>query len=310
MKYRKKPVVIEAIQWNGQNHREMFDFLTNYEKTNEYMSASGENFYIDHEKVSGGLIIKTLEGEHIAAIGDYIIKGVKGEFYPCKPDIFEQTYEKVGKRVTPKHIIKALQCCYLDEECNLCPNDRRNRNDCCDATRKGYIQCAIYLIKHQQKEIQTQKERLHNRKAEVDRLNSKIRSLKQQIELNRSRIFYDEERIKDLEDGNKIEVAMLKQNLEEAHIDIREKQQEIDRLTAIRNGDFCLKTDELLKKAKEKGFLDGIDFSLLMQDMLISEDGYVIDTGNYECVNAEVALRLAEKIKKHPVLWKLFFMVA
>lgn len=95
MKYRKKPVVIEAIQWNGENHREMFDFLTNYEKTNEYMSTSGETFYIDHDKIRGGLIIKTLEGEHIATIGDYIIKGVNGEFYPCKPDIFEQTYEAV-----------------------------------------------------------------------------------------------------------------------------------------------------------------------------------------------------------------------
>ena len=90
MKYRKKPVVIDAIQWNGKNHREMFDFLTNYD-----MSTLGENFYIDHDKIEGGLIIKTLEGEHLASIGDYIIKGVKGEFYPCKPDIFEQTYEEL-----------------------------------------------------------------------------------------------------------------------------------------------------------------------------------------------------------------------
>ena len=90
MKYRKKPVVIDAIQWNGKNHQEMFDFLTNYD-----MSTLGENFYIDHDKIEGGLIIKTLEGEHLASIGDYIIKGVKGEFYPCKPDIFEQTYEEL-----------------------------------------------------------------------------------------------------------------------------------------------------------------------------------------------------------------------
>ena len=95
MKYRKKAVVIDAIQWNGKNHREMFDFLTNYELTNEFMSTSGENFYIDHDKIKGGLIIKALEGEHLASIGDYIIKGVKGEFYPCKPDIFEQTYEEL-----------------------------------------------------------------------------------------------------------------------------------------------------------------------------------------------------------------------
>lgn len=73
----------------------MFDFLKNGEKTNEYMTASGENFYIDHNKVKGGLIIRTMEGEHIASVGDYIIKGVAGEFYPCKPDIFEKTYEEV-----------------------------------------------------------------------------------------------------------------------------------------------------------------------------------------------------------------------
>lgn len=93
--YQKKPVVIEAIQWTGKNHREMFDFLTNYEFINEFISNNGDNFYIDHSKVKGGLVIKTLEGEHIASIGDYIIKGVKGEFYPCKPDIFADTYEPV-----------------------------------------------------------------------------------------------------------------------------------------------------------------------------------------------------------------------
>lgn len=93
MRYRKKPVVIEAIQWTGENQREMFDFLTNGEKKDEYMEAFGEHFHIDHAAVKGGLVIKTLEGNHLANIGDYIIKGVAGEFYPCKPDIFEKTYE-------------------------------------------------------------------------------------------------------------------------------------------------------------------------------------------------------------------------
>lgn len=95
MKVRKKPVVVEAIQWTGKNHIEMFDFLTNYEKPKGYMSSCEDTFYIDHEKVKGGLVIRTLEGEHIATIGDYIIKGVQGEFYPCKPDIFEKTYEVI-----------------------------------------------------------------------------------------------------------------------------------------------------------------------------------------------------------------------
>ena len=94
MKYRKKPVVIDAVEWTGKNHREMFDFLTG---THDMpMTAGGQDFtfYIDHSKISGGLIINTLEGEHIASIGDYIIKGVNGEFYPCKPDIFNKTYDE------------------------------------------------------------------------------------------------------------------------------------------------------------------------------------------------------------------------
>lgn len=67
---------------------------------------------------------------------------------------------------------------------------------------------------------------------------------------------------------------------------------------------------EILDKAYEQGWMSGFDFSVLMHILLVSENGYVIDTGNYENVNAEVALRLAEKIKRHPKLWKLFFMVA
>ena len=93
MKYIKKPIEIEALQWTGENHRQMFNFLGGEDE--EYITASGINFYIDFTKVDGGLIIKTLEGEHIATIGDYIIKGVKEEYYPCKPDIFEMTYELI-----------------------------------------------------------------------------------------------------------------------------------------------------------------------------------------------------------------------
>lgn len=77
--YRKKPVVIEAIQWTGNNLNEIVMF------TEKHNLQCGEN----------ELKIKTLEGNMIASLGDYIIKGVKGEFYPCKPDIFEQTYEEV-----------------------------------------------------------------------------------------------------------------------------------------------------------------------------------------------------------------------
>jgi hypothetical protein len=67
---------------------------------------------------------------------------------------------------------------------------------------------------------------------------------------------------------------------------------------------------EILDKAYEQGWLSGFDFSVLMHRLLVSENGYVIDTGNYENVNAEVALRLVEKIKSHPKLWEWLFMVA
>lgn len=112
MKYRKRPIEIEALQWTGENQREMFDFLTNYEKVNEYMDSVGENFYIDHNRVQGGLVIKTLEGEHIASIGDVVIKEINGVFYPCKPDIFEKSYEKIAdvdsKEVTQDTISQCI----------------------------------------------------------------------------------------------------------------------------------------------------------------------------------------------------------
>ena len=67
---------------------------------------------------------------------------------------------------------------------------------------------------------------------------------------------------------------------------------------------------EILNKAYKQGWLRGFDFYLLIKDMTISENLYVIGTGNWENVNAEIALRLAEQIKKHSIIWKLFFMVA
>jgi hypothetical protein len=94
-KATKKPIKIDSHFWDDKNHRAMFEFLGG--KADEYISLFGNHFYIDHDKVKGGLIIKTLEGEMIANIGDYIIKGVKGEFYPCKPDIFKLTYDEAGE---------------------------------------------------------------------------------------------------------------------------------------------------------------------------------------------------------------------
>jgi hypothetical protein len=82
MKFRKKPVVIEAVQYRGRKYRdEIIAFGADCLPEN-WMDRTDET-----------LFVKTLEGGHIANPGDWIIKGVKGEFYPCKPDIFAATYE-------------------------------------------------------------------------------------------------------------------------------------------------------------------------------------------------------------------------
>lgn len=65
---------------------------------------------------------------------------------------------------------------------------------------------------------------------------------------------------------------------------------------------------EILNKAKVQGWLSGYDFSMLIQDLVVSPDAYVIDTGNWENVNAAVAQILVRRIQRHPLLWKWFFM--
>lgn len=94
MKYRKKPVVIEAIRLTTDNFDVVCDFMggTPVPKHNP-------DFGIDENGNTNepylGVYIETLEGKMLANNGDYIIKGVNGEFYPCKSDIFEKTYDKV-----------------------------------------------------------------------------------------------------------------------------------------------------------------------------------------------------------------------
>ena len=78
MKFRKKPVVIEAVQWFAHGDHPK---VVPLHPANPGFEAYGR--------------IETLEGEHVVTPGDWIIQGVKGEFYPCKPDIFEMTYEAV-----------------------------------------------------------------------------------------------------------------------------------------------------------------------------------------------------------------------
>lgn len=93
MQYRKKPVIVEAFQLNerGLVGEDWFwDAVTRNDIITHYFGK----FY--HEPA--WCEIKTLEGTMIAKTGDYIIKGVNGEIYPCKPEIFEKTYEIVGER--------------------------------------------------------------------------------------------------------------------------------------------------------------------------------------------------------------------
>lgn len=79
-KYKKKPVIVEAIKTElGMNTKKIEEFVSK-----QYLQI-----------VNGNVFIKTLEGTMEVTPGDYIIKGVNGEFYPCKPDIFKKTYEKV-----------------------------------------------------------------------------------------------------------------------------------------------------------------------------------------------------------------------
>jgi hypothetical protein len=78
IKYRKKPVIVKCVQFTGDNWEEIKSFVP-----------------IKRINKDGTFQITTLEGEHRCSIGDFVIKGIAGEFYPCKPDIFAKTYEKV-----------------------------------------------------------------------------------------------------------------------------------------------------------------------------------------------------------------------
>ncbi|WP_074403814.1 hypothetical protein [Streptococcus suis] len=94
MRYRKKPVVIEAVKLenNKQSIINAIEFVYN---VGMETSELGMDFEINKVRSDGGLIINTLEGNMLASFGDYIIKGVQGEFYPCKPGVFAETYELV-----------------------------------------------------------------------------------------------------------------------------------------------------------------------------------------------------------------------
>lgn len=91
-KYRKKPVIVEAVKWTGLNLEEIKNFVDESLLYNIYDGA----WEVGEAPVIVDMQIRTLEGNMSVSVGDYIIKGVQGEFYPCKPDIFKETYETVS----------------------------------------------------------------------------------------------------------------------------------------------------------------------------------------------------------------------
>ena len=94
MKYIKKPVIIEAFQYDG-------DLISSsgFYYVPQWAANAFEAGIMYYDSIGDWppceLFINTLEGNHHVSVGDYIIQGIKGELYPCKPDIFEQTYEAV-----------------------------------------------------------------------------------------------------------------------------------------------------------------------------------------------------------------------
>ena len=93
-KYKKKPVTIEAIQWTGNNLKEVLQFTGEHPEFSKWFNSFEE--YQEYVIKDNNIFkIFTLEGVMKACVGDFIIKGIHGECYPCKPDIFIETYEEI-----------------------------------------------------------------------------------------------------------------------------------------------------------------------------------------------------------------------
>lgn len=87
MKFKKKPVVVEAMLFRGSS--------TSKADIQRWMETGKYRVSTKHTQDTVDMVIPTLEGEMVVSPGDWVIKGVAGEFYPCKPDIFNRTYERV-----------------------------------------------------------------------------------------------------------------------------------------------------------------------------------------------------------------------
>lgn len=117
-KYRKKPVVVEAVRWTGSNLEEIRNFVGS-----DLIEECVELFDIKRtlKEMLVDIAIDTLEGTMRVDYGDYIIKGIKGEFYPCEPDIFLATYEEIDnveaqeeKKTYLSEYLKEHNCSYKE----------------------------------------------------------------------------------------------------------------------------------------------------------------------------------------------------
>lgn len=97
-RWRKKPVVIEAMRWDGtaESAGPIINWILASDGSARYVCSNPQRCAEHDGDTPHSIVITTLEGDMRADLGDWIIRGVKGEFYPCKPDIFEATYEPEG----------------------------------------------------------------------------------------------------------------------------------------------------------------------------------------------------------------------
>jgi len=134
MRFRKKPVVIDAVQWTGD--KQSWDAIL----------AMGEIAWQPGEMGSDTFHIATLEGDHLVRKGDWIIKGVKGEFYPCKPDIFDATYEQAVEKEVIEHGVELAHQALREELEALERVKVKLREHLDEKARRVYYQDIVYYV--------------------------------------------------------------------------------------------------------------------------------------------------------------------
>lgn len=190
-KYVKKPIPVEALQWTGDNPREILDFCKGAAviREDEMAFRLGEGQY--------HLYIKTLEGNMYAKYGDYIIRGVNGEYYPCKCDIFKKTYEEIQ------------ESCEIEEKPPMTLEEAIAH--CEDVVKKSTTKCACSK-EHEQ--LRDWLQELKDLKSKYQYAMADIQNMKRRFQLERTEFICraNKEIIEDLlkihDDFERIESAM------------------------------------------------------------------------------------------------------